>query len=98
MTTIKIKGYITQTSWSEQLQLSSNDLGDNNEFTLTHRPIEVEIPISSLRFSPGDTTTRDKIMDAQRVKALELKKAKKCVEIEQIDQQIQELLALENFS
>lgn len=93
--TVIIKGFIAQSSWSEKPYLIHAEAGDDCEWEICHRPIEVEVPISSLRFDPKDTLIRDRIMSFQKVKALEKKKAQKCLEIEKIKQEIQELLSIE---
>jgi len=90
-----VKGFIIQYKWSEQLEFSDVDLGDNMH-TITHRQIEIDVPIHSLRFDPSDTATRDRIMQLQLVKALEKEKVDKLVEIQHLDQRIHELLALES--
>ena len=90
-----VKGFIVQHSWSEQLTFSDVDYGDNSAYVITHRPIEIDVPLHSLRFNPSDTTTRDRVVQLQEVKALEKKRVDKLVEIQALDQQIQELMALE---
>ena len=90
---IEVKGYLVQYSWDEKLELVSRVQEDAH--VLTHREIEIEVPLASLRFNPTDTAARDKILALNTVRAKEKEIADNVVKNEKLKQEIQELLALE---
>ena len=91
---IKIKGYICQTSWGEELTIQPSDPGVDCEYSLCHREFEVEIPISSLRFNPTDRAGRDAAFREHKLDYLESKKVSLKQELSETEEEIKELMAL----
>lgn len=92
--TIIVTGYLIQHSWENFPVFSQEPRED--AFSFTHRAVEVEVTVASLRIDPTDTAARERIIQANTIKGLEKDKAKKCLEIEVINEQIQSLLCIEH--
>jgi hypothetical protein len=94
---ITLKGIIVQHEWNDNVlicdfQDSANY--ESNPYTIFHREFEITIPESSLRFNPKNKQLVNEIINAQKIKDLELKKAQKCAEINQIEEEIQSLASI----
>lgn len=93
--TITVKGFIIQTIWSPALSVSPHGDYDTNQYNVCHRPFEIEIPVSSLRFDPTDLETRDKIMLMQTIASKELEKTEHYNDIAKLDEELKQLTCLE---
>lgn len=91
--TVTLKGFLIQYSWSSDLMLT-NERSLEQGCELFHREIEMKIPISTLAFDPADEEARKRAHDVNQIQALEVKKARLCKEINDIEGEIQSLLAL----
>jgi hypothetical protein len=95
--TVVVKGFITQTKWwGDKLILCSESEGDNSnsEFRITHRPVEIEVTIASLRFDPEDKAAIDRIIHAQTVASLNEQRADSIKKTLDLEQQIKDMLCL----
>ena len=92
---ITIKGYISQCSWGE-IFLSETDYGDKQESVLTHRAVEITVPVHSLKFDPRDHESKLSGFREHKLSWLHEKKRQHQIALAETEEEIRSMLALEN--
>ena len=97
--TIIVKGFIQSSLYGlrHSFELTSHDFGVGEANYLTHRPVEIEVPIHSLKFDPNNEVQVHQVWDAHTLDCLIEAKRKTQIKLAGIEEQIQSMLALPNL-
>lgn len=91
--TTELSGHLVQYAWSDRLYFVDSP-SEEQDAEIYHRPITVQVPISTLKFDPTDEKAKGEAHREHKIEVLHIRKARLAKEIAETDEEIQSLLAL----